>query len=103
MQINIVYIDGRTARVPCTKWQPIQIENTVAYYNRLEEVYRAYVTNRQGESMKQGNRVYRSGAPYFGIGTVIWVMGDLITVRWDMKGDIRNHRASALRLSGQPV
>ena len=46
MQINIVYIDGRTARVPCTKWQPIQIENTVAYYNRLEGVYRAYVTNR---------------------------------------------------------
>lgn len=46
MQINIVYIDGRTTLVPCTKWQPIQIENTVAYYNRLASVYKAYVTNR---------------------------------------------------------
>ena len=53
--------------------------------------------------MKQGTRVYMKSAPYRGVGTVIWLMGELITVRWDMKGLVRNHRASVLQPVGVPV
>ena len=45
MQIKIVYINGRTSRVPCSNWKPSQIENTVAFYNRLEDVCSAHVVN----------------------------------------------------------
>ena len=33
--------------------------------------------------MKQGTRVYMKSAPYRGVGTVIWLMGEQITVRWE--------------------
>jgi len=53
--------------------------------------------------MKRGTRVYMKSAPYRGVGTVIWVMGMQITVRWDMKGLIRNHPVSVLQQVGVPV
>ena len=53
--------------------------------------------------MKRGTRVYVKGAPYKGVGTVLWVQGLQVTVRWSMKGLVRVHRASALQPLGVPM
>ena len=55
------------------------------------------------QGMKHGAIVYIKGAPHKGVGTVIWIMGEQITVRWGMKGIVRNHRASTLQQVGVPV
>ena len=57
--------------------------------------------------MKQGRKpgtiVYIKGAPHKGVGTVIRITGEQITVRWGMKGIVRDHRASTLQQVGVPV
>ena len=55
------------------------------------------------QELKRGAIVYIKGAPHKGVGTVIWIMGEQITVRWDMKGIVRDHRASTLQQVGVPV
>ena len=53
--------------------------------------------------MKQGTIVYIKGAPHKGVGTVIWITGEQITVRWGMRGIVRTHPASALQQVGVPM
>ena len=53
--------------------------------------------------MKPGMIVYIKGAPHKGVGTVIRITGEQITVRWGMKGIVRDHRASTLQQVGVPV
>ena len=57
--------------------------------------------------MKQGTIVYIKGAPYKGVGTVIRITGEQITVRWarrnGLNGLVRDHRASTLQQVGVPV
>ena len=55
------------------------------------------------QELKRGAIVYIKGAPHKGVGTVIWITGEQITVRWGMKGIVRNHRASTLQQVGVPV
>ena len=55
------------------------------------------------QELKRGAIVYIKGAPHKGVGTGIWIMGEQITVRWGMKGIVRNHRASTLQQVGVPV
>ena len=53
--------------------------------------------------MKQGTIVYIKRAPHKGVGTVIRITGEQITVRWSMKGIVRDHRASTLQQVGVPM
>ena len=53
--------------------------------------------------MKPGTIVYIKGAPHKGVGTVIRITGEQITVRWGMTGLVRDHRASTLQQVGVPV
>ena len=55
------------------------------------------------QGMKHGAIVYIKGAPHKGVGTVIRITGEQITVRWGMKGIVRDHRASTLQQVGVPV
>ena len=55
------------------------------------------------QELKRGAIVYIKGAPHKGVGTVIWIMGEQITVRWGMRGIGRDHRASTLQQVGVPV
>ena len=53
--------------------------------------------------MKQGTIVYIKRAPHKGVGTVIRITREQITVRWGLKGIVRTHPASALQQVGVPV
>ena len=53
--------------------------------------------------MKQGTIVYIKRAPHKGVGTVIRITGEQITVRWGLKGIVRTHPASALQQVGVPM
>ena len=55
------------------------------------------------QELKRGAIGYIKGAPHKGVGTVIRITGEQITVRWGMKGIVRNHRASTLQQVGVPV
>ncbi len=55
------------------------------------------------QELKRGAIVYIKGAPHKGVGTVIWITGEQITVRWGMRGIVRTHPASALQQVGVPV
>ena len=48
-KINIVYTDNRKAQIICVgagnvPWDKEEIQGMLDYYNRLPEVYHAYVT-----------------------------------------------------------
>ena len=53
--------------------------------------------------MKPGTIVYIKGAPHKGVGTVIRIKGEQITVRWGIKRIVRDHRAPTLQQVGVPV
>ena len=55
------------------------------------------------QELKRGAVVYIKGAPHKGVGTVIWITGEQITVRWGMRGIVRTHPASALQQVGVPM
>ena len=55
------------------------------------------------QELKRGAIVYIKGAPHKGVGTVIWIMGEQSTVRWGMRGIVRDHRASTLQQVGVPM